>query len=107
MRIWVVQVVHVFCLVQLSVVRGVGTVCVMCMCLSRGGVGGVGGVWVTGLGLGFTNCGGTWGKWDMCLCSGCGGVGGVGGAWVGGLGQGLGGWGGVMSVCVVSLDYLY
>ena len=26
--------------------------------------------------------------------------------WVGGLGQGLGGCGGVMSVCVVSLDYL-
>ena len=24
----------------------------------------------------------------------------------GGLGQGLGGWGNVMSVCVVSLDYL-
>ena len=32
------------------------------------------GVWVTGLGLGFTNSGGTWGKWDMCLCFGCGGV---------------------------------
>ena len=52
------------------------------------GSGGVGGVgvsvwWVTGLGLGFTNSGGTWGKWDMCLCFGCGGVrGGVGGgAW--------------------------
>ena len=25
----------------------------MCMCLSRGGVGGVGSEWVTGLGLGF------------------------------------------------------
>ena len=25
---------------------------------------------------------------------------------MGGLGQGLGGWGGVMSVCVVNLDYL-
>ena len=55
-------------------------------------MGGVGGEWVTGLGLGFTNSGGTWGKWDMCLCFGCGGVGGVGGEWVGGLGQGLGGW---------------
>ena len=31
---------------------------------------------------------------------------GVGGEWVGRLGQGLGGRGGVMSVCVVSLDYL-
>ena len=30
-------------------------------------------------GLGFTNSGGTWGKWDMCLCFGCCGVGGVGG----------------------------
>ena len=28
-----------------------------------------------GLGLGFTNSGGTWGKWDMCF--GCGGVRGV------------------------------
>ena len=42
----------------------------MCMCLARGGVGGVGGEWVTGLGLGFNNSGGTWGKWDMCLCFG-------------------------------------
>ena len=50
--------------------------------------------------------GGTWGKWDMCLSFGCGGVGGVGREWVGELGQGLEGWGGVMSVCVVSLDYL-
>ena len=70
--------------------------------------------WVTGLGLGFTNFGGTLGKCDMCLCFGCGGVGGVGGEWVGGvggewvggLGQGLGGWGCVLSVCVVSLDSL-
>ena len=44
-------------------------------------MGSVGGEWVTGLGLGFTNSGGTWGKWDMCLCFGCGGVG---GEWVGG-----------------------
>ena len=49
------------------------------------------GEWVTGLGLGFTNSEGTWGKWDMCLWFGCGCVGGVGGEWVGGLGQGLGG----------------
>ena len=76
------------------------------MCLARGGVGGVGGEWVTGLRLGFTNSGGTWGKWDMCLSFGCSGVGGLGGEWVGGLGQGLGVWGGVMSVCVVGLDYL-
>ena len=32
------------------------------------------GEWVRGLGLGFTNPGGTGGKWDMCLCFGCGGV---------------------------------
>ena len=60
-----------------------------------------------GLGSGFTNSGGTRGKWDMCLCFGCGGVGGVGREWVGGLGQGLGGWGVVMTVCVVSTESLY
>ena len=36
---------------EMSVVRGVGGVCGMC--LARSGVGGVGGEWVTG--LGFTN----------------------------------------------------
>ena len=82
-------------------VRGVGGMYGMCMCLAQGGVGGE---WVTGLGLGFTNSGGTWGKWGLCF--GCAGVGGVGGEWVGGLGQSLGGWGGVIYVCVVSLDYL-
>ena len=71
---------------EMSVVICVGGVCDMCMCLARGGVGGFWGEWVTGLGLGFTNSTGTWGKWDMCLCFGCGGVGGVGGEWVGGLG---------------------
>ena len=79
-------------------VRGVGGVCNMCICLARGGVGGVGGEWVTGLGLGFTNSEGTWRKWDMCLYFGCSGVGGLGEEWMGGLGQGLRGWGGVMSV---------
>ena len=84
-------------------VRGVGGVYDMCMCLARVGVGGVGGEWVTGLGLGFTNSGGTWGKWDMFLCFGCGGVrGGVGGEWVVGLGQG--GWGGVMSGLSVLME---
>ena len=63
---------------EMSVVRGEGGVCDMGMCLARGGVGCVGGEWVTGLGLGFTIFGGTWGKCDMCLCIGCGGVGGVG-----------------------------
>ena len=57
-----------------------------------------------GLGLGFTNSGGTWGKWGLCF--GCYGVGGVEGEWGGGLGQSLGGWGNVMYVCGVSLDYL-
>ena len=64
------------------------------------------GEWMIGLGLGFTNSGGTWEIWDMCLCFVCGGVGGVGGEWEGGLGQGMGWWGGVMSVYVVSLDSL-
>ena len=41
---------------EISVVRGVCGVYDMCMCLARGGVGGE---WVTGLGLGFTNSGGT------------------------------------------------
>ena len=27
-----------------------------------------------GLGLGFTNSGGTWGKWDMFVCGGVSGV---------------------------------
>ena len=59
-------------------VRGVGGVCGMC--LARGGVGGEGGEWMRGLGLGFTNPLGTGGVLDMCLCFGCGGVG---GEWVG------------------------
>ena len=32
------------------------------------GAGSVGGEWVTGLGLGFTNPIGTGNVWDMCLC---------------------------------------
>ena len=63
-------------------VRGVGGVCDMCMCLARGGVGGE---WMRELGLGFTNPVVTGGVLDMCLCFG--GVGGVGGEWVGGLDQ--------------------
>ena len=43
-------------------VRGVGGVCDMCMCLARGGVGGEGGEWMRELGLGFTNPLGTWGS---------------------------------------------
>ena len=35
---------------EMSVVRGVGGVCDMCMCLARGGVGGE---WMRELGLGF------------------------------------------------------
>ena len=31
-----------------------------------GGVGVVEDEWVTGLGLGFSHSGETWGKWDMC-----------------------------------------
>ena len=58
-------------------VRGVGGVCDMCMCLARGGVGGEGGEWMRESSLGFTNPVGTGGMLDMCLCFGCGGVGSV------------------------------
>ena len=53
------------------------------MCLVEGGVGVVQGVWVRGLGLGFTNLVGTRGVRYVCLCLECGcmrGVGGIG--WV-------------------------
>ena len=39
-------------------VRGVGGVCDLCMCLARGGVGGVGGEWVGGLDNGRERWGG-------------------------------------------------
>ena len=44
--------------------RGVGGVCEMCMCLARGGEGGV---WMRGLGLGFTNPVGTGDVLDVCV----------------------------------------
>ena len=50
---------------EMSVVRGVGGVCDMCMCLAQGRVGGVGDEWVRG--LGFTNPGGTGGS-GICVC---------------------------------------
>ena len=60
--------------------------CVTCVCVWLGAGWEVLGV--SELGLGFTNSGGTWEKWDMCLCFFFGGVGGVGG--VGGrLGTGF------------------
>ena len=80
---------------EMSVVKGVGGVCDMCMSLARGGAGGEGGEWMRELGLGFTNPVGIGGVLDMCLCFG---YGGVGGEWVGGLDQGRERWGGVMSV---------
>ena len=40
---------------EMSVVRGVGGVCDMCMCVARGSVG----EWMRELGLGFTNHVGT------------------------------------------------
>ena len=64
---------------EMSVVRVVGGVCAMCMCLARGGVGGEGGEWMRELGLGFINPVGTEGVLDVCLYFSCGGVGGVGG----------------------------
>ena len=83
---------------EMSVVRGVGGVCDMCMCLARGGVGGERGECMRELGLGFTNPVETGGLLDMCLCFGCGGMGGVCGEWVGGLDQGWERLGGVMFV---------
>ena len=62
---------------EMGVVRVIGGVCDMCMCLARGGVGGEGGEWMRELGLGFTNPVETGGVLDMCLCFGCGGVGDV------------------------------
>ena len=52
--------------------RGAGGVCEMCMYLARGGVGGDGGEWIRGFGLGFTNHVGTGGVLDVCLYLGCG-----------------------------------
>ena len=52
--------------------RGVGGVCEMCMRLVQGDLGGE---WIRGLGLGFTNHVVTRGVLDVCL--GCSGVGGV------------------------------
>ena len=54
-----------------------------------GGVGGVGGEWMRGLGLGFTNAVETGRVLDVSLCFRCGGVGGVCGEWVRGLDQGV------------------
>ena len=90
----------------MSVVRGVGGVCDMCTCLTRGVVGGEGvecgwrgREWMRELGLDFTNPVGTGGELDVCLCFGCSGVGGVGGEWVGGRGLGPGS--GVIGWCYV------
>ena len=85
---------------EMSVARGVGGVCDMCMCLARGGVGGEGGEWIRGLGLGFTNPVGTGGVLDVCLCFGCGGVGGVGGEGVGAWAR-VGSGGVVLCLCEV------
>ena len=98
---------------EISVVRGVGGVYDMCMCLARGWVGG------DRIGFGLYQFWRNMGKVGYVSvfrwCGWCHSLslhinieryGGVGGEWVGGLGQGLGGWGGVMSVCVVSLDSL-
>ena len=76
-------------------VKGVGGVCDMCMCLARGGVGGEGVEWMRELGLCFTNPLGTWGVLDMCLvfwlqwCGWC--------RW--GVGRGLGQGSGAVEWC--------
>ena len=59
---------------EMSVVRGVGGVCDVCVWL--------GVVWMRKLGLGFTNPVGTGRVLDVCLYFG------LGGEWVGGLDQG-------------------
>ena len=59
---------------EMSVVRGIGGVCDMCMCLARRGVCGDEGEWMRGLGFGFTNPVEPGGVLDVCLCLGCGGV---------------------------------
>ena len=52
---------------EMSVVRGVGGVCDLCIVWLGAGRGGrCWGEWVTGLGLGFTNSGGTWGS-GICV----------------------------------------
>ena len=80
-------------------VRGVGGVCDMCMCLARGGVGGEGGEWMRELGLGFTNPLGTGGVLDMCVCVLVAVVWEVeSGNMLKGLDRGRERWGGVMSV---------
>ena len=61
---------------EMSVVRGVGGMCDMCMC------------WLG------------WGKWDMCLCFGCGGVG-VGGVGESGWEACARVWEGVVVLCVL------
>ena len=83
---------------EMGVVRGVGRMCDMCMCLARGGVGGEGGeIMGERMGFGLYQSCGDRGVLDMCLCFGCGCVGGVGGKWVGGLNQGRERWADVMS----------
>ena len=100
MSVWVGHVLG------MSVVRGmrwVDVVCEMCMCIARGGVGDEGDEWIRGLGLYFTN---PVEQGECCMYLGCGGAG-VGGEWVVGLEQCLEGRGGVISVWVVSPDYLF
>ena len=84
-------------------VRGVGGVCDMCMCLARGGVGCV---WGERIDFGLYQSWRNSGKMG-CVCVLVAVVRVVlGGKWVGSLGQDLGGWGVVTYVCVVSLDSL-
>ena len=97
---------------EISVVRCVGGVCAMCMCLARGGVGGVrvsrpqDWVWALPIQEEHVESG-------VCCVLVAVVWGGVGREWVGSLGQGrvlricLGGWGGVMSVyCESGLSVL-
>ena len=84
---------------EMSVVRGVGGVCDMCMCLARGGVGGEGGEWMRELGLGFTNpvgTGGSVGRVSVFWLRWCGWC-----RW--GMGRGLGPGSGAVGWCYVCM----
>ena len=52
---------------EMSAVRGVGRVCVMCMCLARGGVGGVGVMGET-IGIGHNQSWRNMVESGICVC---------------------------------------
>ena len=82
---------------EMSVVRGVGGVCDMCMCLTRGGVGGEGGEWMREYGFGLhQSCGdrGSGGHVSVLWLRWCGWC-----RW--GVGRGLGPGSGAVGSCYI------